>query len=108
MDITIAVSKAGSFRRILLSVSEKSKPVECELSAIVKSPSGKEEIFLQSPEKILPTATYAYSGGRFVTHIAPGKYQIICQPQEGGQYKLKLVGKFAGRPFQRELGINLD
>jgi hypothetical protein len=108
MDISIAVSKAGTFRRILLSVMEKSRPVECELSAIITSPSGRDEIFLQSPEKILPTATYPQSGGRFVTHTGLGKYQIIFQPREKGSHRLKLVGRHSDRPFQKELQISFD
>jgi hypothetical protein len=126
MDISISVSNAGNFRRILLSVVEKSKPVECELSAIITSPSGRDEIFLQSPEKILPNVSYPYSGGRFVTHTGPGKYQIIFQPKENGSHKLKLVGRICdrrrqetlsvtnrlqsntGKPFQKELQISFD
>jgi hypothetical protein len=108
MDISIAVSKAGTFRRILLSVLEKSRPVECELSAIITSPSGRDEIFLQSPEKALPSATYPHSGGRFVTHTGAGKYQIIFQPGEKGPHSLKLVGRFSGKPFQKELQISFD
>ncbi|MCX6814784.1 MAG: hypothetical protein NTY20_04015 [Candidatus Aenigmarchaeota archaeon] len=132
MDISISVSSAGTFRRISLSVLEKSKPIECELSAIVTSPSGRDEIFLPSPEKILANVTYPYSGGRFVTHTGPGKYQIIFQPKEKGSHKLKLVGRICdrrrcqnegdksrlpthrrlqsstGKPFQKELQISFD
>jgi hypothetical protein len=106
MDISITVSGAGVFRRVLLSVADKSRPVECELSAIITSPSGRDEIFLQSPEKIQPNVTYPHSGGRFVTHIGPGKYQIIFQPKENGPHRLKLVGRFSGKPFQKELQIS--
>jgi len=105
MEITFSVSSAGTFRRISLSVLEKSGPAECELSAIITPPSGRDEIFLPSPEKILPTVTYPHSGGRFVTHIGPGKYQIIFQPKESGSHKLKLVGRLSGKAFQKEFQI---
>jgi len=114
MEISTSVSNAGTFRRILLSVLDKSRPVECELSAIITSPSGREEIFLQSPEKILPNVSYPHSGGRFVTHTGPGKYQIIFLPRESGQHRLKLVGRICdrrqsntGKPFKKELQITL-
>jgi hypothetical protein len=106
MDISITVSGAGVFRRISLSVLDKSKQVECELSAIITSPSGRDEIFLQSPEKILNNVTYPHSGGRFVTHIGPGKYQIIFQPKESGPHKLKLVGRLSGKPFKKEFQVS--
>lgn len=105
MDFQISVSSAGTFRRISLSVLDKSKPAECELSAIITPPSGRDEIFLPSPEKILPTVTYPHSGGRFVTHTGPGKYQIIFQPKEPGQHSLKLVGRLSGKAFQKEFQI---
>ena len=106
MDISLSVSSAGTFRRITLSVQEKSRQADCELSAIITSPSGKDEIFLPSPEKILPAVTYAQSGGRFVTHTGTGKYQIIFQPRESGPHRLKLVGNASGKAFQKELQLN--
>ena len=118
MDISLSVSATGTLRRITLSVQENSRQADCELSAIVTSPSGKDEIFLPSPEKIAPSVTYSYSGGRFVTHTGPGKYQIIFQPSESGPHKLKLVGKLpdprlpgslqstSGKAFQKEIQIN--
>ncbi len=117
MEIAFSVSSAGTFRRISLSVMENSKPADCELSAIITPPSGRDEIFLPSPEKILPTVTYPHSGGRFVTHTGPGKYQIIFQPKESGKHNLKLVGRILdrrlqgslqaseGKPFKKELQI---
>jgi len=105
MDISLSVSATGTLRRITLSVQENSRQADCELSAIVTSPSGKDEIFLPSPEKIAPSVTYSHSGGRFVTHTGPGKYQIIFQPSEKGQHRLKLVGKASGKAFQKEIQI---
>ncbi len=105
MEFQISVSSAGTFRRISLSLLDKSVPAECELSAIITPPSGRDEIFLPSPEKILPTVTYPHSGGRFVTHTGPGKYQIIFQPKENGPHSLKLVGRLSGKSFQKEFQI---
>lgn len=105
MEIRLSVSSAGTFRRISVSVMEGSRPAECELSAIITSPSGRDEIFLPSPEKILPMATYPHSGGRFVTHTGQGKYQIIFQPKEAGPHKLKLVGRLSEKPFKKELQL---
>ena len=105
MDIKFSVSLAGVFRRIQLSVSEKNGPVDCELSGIMKGPTGREEIFLPSPEKILPNATYPQSGGRFVTQTGKGKYQLIFQPKEAGPHELKLVGRVSGKPFQQNFQI---
>jgi hypothetical protein len=104
MDITFSVSGSGVFRRIALTVAEE--PEQLELSAIVTSPSGREEIFLPSPEKIRTNATYPSSGGRFITQTAKGKYQIIFQPKEAGLHELKLVGRISGKPFQKILHIN--
>jgi len=103
MDIALSLSGSGSFRRITLSLSEE--PEQLELSAVVIAPSGREEIFLPSPEKVLPQATYAQSGGRFVTHIGKGKYQLIYQPREPGPHGIKLMGRMAGKPFQEKLQI---
>jgi hypothetical protein len=105
MDISLSVSAAGTFRRITLSVQENSKQADCELSAIITSPSGKEEIFLPSPDKIASAVTYSHSGGRFVTHTGPGKYQIIFQPGESGPHRLKLIGKASGKAFEKEIQI---
>jgi hypothetical protein len=106
MDFQVSVSSAGAFRRITISVLEGAKPAECELSAIITPPSGRDEIFLPSPEKILPTATYPHSGGRFVTHTGRGRYQIIFQPKEPGPHSLKLIGRLSGKAFQNEIQIN--
>jgi hypothetical protein len=113
MDFQASVSSAGTFRRITLSLQEGSRPADCELSAIITPPSGRDEIFLPSPERILPTVTYPHSGGRFVTHTGPGKYQIIFQPKEPGPHSIKLVGRILdrrlqaseGKPFKKELQI---
>ena len=101
MDIKISVSVAGVFRRVQLSVSEKNEPVDCEISGIMKDPTGREEIFLPSPEKMLHNASYPSSGGRFVTCTGKGTYQIIFQPKEKGNHELKLMGRVSGKPFQR-------
>ena len=115
MDINLSVSSAGAFRRITLAVSQE--PAQLELSAIITSASGREEIFLPSPERILPQATYPQSGGRFVTCIGKGKYQIIFQPKEAGPHELKLIGRIldrrrdgrlqsnTGKPFQKAFQI---
>jgi hypothetical protein len=103
MDISFSISGSGAFRRIMLSLSEE--PEQLELSAVITAPSGREEIFLPSPEKILPQATYPQSGGRFVTHIGKGKYQLIYQPREPGPHSIKLMGRMAGKPFQEKLQI---
>lgn len=106
MDVTFSVSASGVFRRISLSVSDKSKPTECELSAIIRSPSGTEEIFLPSPEKLANSVTYPSSGGRFVTCTGKGKYQIIFQPKEKGSHEVKLIGGISGKPFEKIYHIN--
>jgi len=103
MEFQISVSTAGAFRRITLSLSEKPQPLE--MSAIITPPSEREEIFLPSPEKILPNATYPQSGGRFVTQTGKGKYQLIFQPKEAGPHELKLVGRVSGKPFQQNFQI---
>ena len=103
MDIKLSVSEAGVFRRIQLSVSEKKRPVDCELSAIMKDPTGREEIFLPSPEKMLRNASYPSSGGRFVTCTGKGEYQIIFQPKEKGRHELKLVGRILDRRWNGEI-----
>ncbi|HJW96913.1 MAG TPA: hypothetical protein VJ485_02010 [archaeon] len=93
MDIKISVSLAGVFRRIQLSVSEKGRPADCELSGIMKDPTGREEIFLPSPEKMLHNVSYPSSGGRFVTCTGKGTYQIIFQPKERGDHVLRILGR---------------
>jgi hypothetical protein len=103
MDFQISASSAGAFRRITLSLP--GEPEQLELSAIITSPSGREEIFLPSPEKILSNATYPQSGGRFVTRIGKGKYQLIFQPKEAGPHELKLIGRISGKPFQKAFQI---
>ncbi len=115
MDIALSLSGSGAFRRITLSLT--AEPEQLELSAVITAPSGREEIFLPSPEKILPQATYPQSGGRFVTHTGKGKYQLIYQPRESGQHTIKLLGRIPGRrlpgslqsssgkPFQEKLQI---
>jgi hypothetical protein len=100
MDFQISVSGAGAFRRITLSLSGESQ--QPELSAIITSPSGIEEIFLPSPEKILANAAYPQSGGRFVTQIGKGRYQLIFQPKEAGPHSLKLVGRTLDRRRMKE------
>jgi len=106
MDITLSISSAGVFRRVLISATENSRPVDCGLSAIITSPSRKEEIFLPSPEKLSRSVTYPSAGGRFVTQVGSGKYQIIYEPKEKGIYTLKLVGKVHGKPFEKTLQIS--
>jgi hypothetical protein len=103
MDINLSVSGAGAFRRITLAVSQE--PERLELSAIITPPSGREEIFLPSPEKILANASYPSSGGRFVTQTGKGKYQIIFQPKESGRHELRLIGRALGKPFQKSFQI---
>jgi hypothetical protein len=93
MDIKFSISSAGVFRRIQLSVSEKNRPIDCELSGIMKGPTGREEIFLPSPEKMLHNASYPSSGGRFVTCTGKGTYQIIFQPKESGEHELRIIGR---------------
>ena len=105
MDISFSVSGAGVFRRILLSVSDKGRPLDCGLSAIVTSPSRREEIYLPSPEKLSNNVTYPYAGGRFVTQVGAGKYQIIFQPKEKGEHEIKLLGKASGKAFEKALHI---
>ena len=101
MDIAISVSASGEFRIISLSTTENGKPMECELSAVVTSPSKTEEIFLSSPEKLANSATYPSSGGRFVTCTGKGKYQIIFQPREKGSHEISVMGRLFGKPFEK-------
>jgi len=105
MDVGLTVSSAGVFRRLLLSVSDKGRPLDCGISAIITSPSSREEIFLPSPEKLSSNVTYPYSGGRFVTHVGAGKYQIIFQPKESGSHTLKLLGWVSGKAFEKTVQI---
>ena len=93
MEFSFSVSEAGVFKRIAIAISDKGKPVDCGMSAIMTSPSGREEIFLPSPEKLEANVTYPHTGGRFVTCTGKGKYQIIFQPKESGKHQLRLIGK---------------
>ncbi|MEM7815626.1 MAG: hypothetical protein QXN71_00730, partial [Candidatus Aenigmatarchaeota archaeon] len=76
MEIKHSVSKSGSFFRISIFLPKNN----CELSAIIKSPSGREYVFLPSPEKPVQNASYPHSEKGFVTCTGKGKYQIIFQP----------------------------
>ncbi len=100
MDISFSVSSAGVFRRISLSLGQ-----DCELSAIIRSPSGMEEIFLPSPEKLARNVTYPSSGGRFVTCTGKGRYQIIFQPREKGDHTVKILGRESGKVFEKVIHI---
>jgi hypothetical protein len=99
MDITFSASSAGVFSRILISIH--GEPERCELSAIIVSPSGREEIYLPSPDRLASGVTYPHSGGRFVTCIGKGRYQLIYQPMEKGNHTLKVFGRILER---RRLG----
>jgi hypothetical protein len=100
MKFSFSVSDAGVFRRIAISISDRGKPVDCGVSAIMTSPTGREEIFLPSPDKLEANVTYPHTGGRFVTCTGNGRYQIIFQPKESGRHELKLVGK-SGKTFEK-------
>jgi hypothetical protein len=96
MDIKFSVSSAGLFSRIQLSFHE-----ECELSAIITSPSGREEIYLPSPDRFAGNVSYSQSGGRFVTCTGRGRYQIIFQPKEKGEHAIKVLGRASRKPFEK-------
>ena len=100
MDIEFSVSSAGMFSRIQLSLAQ-----DCELSAIVTAPSGREEIFLPSPDRLAANVSYPHSGGRFVTCTGRGRYQIIFQPKEKGEHMLKVMGRESGKAFEKVFHI---
>jgi len=101
MEAKFSVSEAGVFKRISIVLSEGNKPPDSDLSAIIKPPSGREEIFLPSPDRLVQNVTYPHTGGRFVTCTGKGKYQIIFQPKEKGVHEIRLIGRVSGKPFEK-------
>jgi hypothetical protein len=106
MEIELSVSESGAFRRLSISASEAGRLAECGLSAIITSPSGREEIFLPSPEKLASNVTYPSSGGRFVTCTGKGRYQIIFQPKEKGEHEINLMGRSSGKAFEKAVRVS--